>query len=151
MGVTVDPLGRLLVASGALSPEGLEEILALQKDQMPLASLCHVLGIASEDALVRILSKQSGIPGVVLARSVVELTVLEGVPRDMALGSLVVPVLEDERRVFCACADANRAREALRQIAFVKGKLVVPHVAVHVVLIRFIREVYEAQANGETY
>ncbi|MBT8495444.1 MAG: response regulator [Deltaproteobacteria bacterium] len=151
MGVGVDPLGQLLLARGVLDDEGLAELLGLQQQQLPLASLCYLVGAASEDQLVGILSRQFGVPGVVLGRSAIDLRVLGSVPRELALEGLILPVQSDDSRIFCACRHPDRAEEFLRQVSFIKGKPVVPYVALHIALYRVIREVYAALECGERY
>ncbi|RMH37030.1 MAG: response regulator [Deltaproteobacteria bacterium] len=147
----VDPVGRVLLRSGELTEEALADVLDCQRRTLPFASLCYVLGHATEEALVRALSKQCGVPGVVLGRSVIRLDVLDGFSADQALRHAMLPVYEDDRRVFVAVEDPRRGREALREMEFVRGKAVVVHVALHIALARAIRTAYAARARRQSH
>jgi DNA-binding response OmpR family regulator len=145
----VDPIGRLLLRSGDLSEDALADVLDNQRHTLPFASLCYVLGHADEETLTRALSKQSGMPGVVLDKSIIQLDALDGFHREHALRYGMLPVFEDDRRVFVATRDPTTARDLLRELEFVKGKAVVQHIALHVTLARTIRGAYEARRRGE--
>jgi CheY-like chemotaxis protein len=146
----VDPLGRLLLRTGVLSEEGLADVLDNQRHTLPFASLCYVLGLSEEEPLVRALSKQRGVPGVVLDRCVISLTVLAGVPRETSLRHGILPLYEDANRLFVAMQDPSDT-EILREIGFMKGKAVVPHVGLHVTIGRTLRLAYAAAARGEAF
>lgn len=146
----VDPIGRLLVRAGVLDEEALADVLDHQRHTLPFASLCYVLGLVEEEPLVRAVSKQRGVPGLVLSRSVVNLSVLQGVPRDVLIRHGIMPVVEDASRVFVAVEDPTNT-SILREIGFLKGKAVVPHVALRIAIARAIRRSFMALARGETH
>lgn len=147
----VDPIGKVLLKTGALNQESLADVLDQQRHTLPLASLCYALGYADEETLARALSKQCGLPGVVLDRGVIKLDVLEGVQREVAMYHNMLPMFEDERRIFVAAVDPAKVREVLRELEFVRGKTLVPHIALHVTLARTIRAAYSARGRGEEY
>ena len=140
-----------MVRSGALAEEAIADALAFQQQGLPLASVCYVLGLADEESLVRAVSRQQGVPGVVLDRCTIRLDVLDHVPRDVALRHRILPVLEDDRRVFVAAEDPAVVGEVLRDFRFVSGKTLVPHVALHITLQRTIRAAYAARSRGEQF
>jgi CheY-like chemotaxis protein len=146
----IDPVGRLLVRQGVLDEETLADVLDQQRHTLPFASLCHVLGLADEESLVRALSKQRGVPGLVLSRSAVNLLVLDDVPEEIARRHVILPVLEDASRVFVAVEDPSNTA-VLRELGFLKGKAVVPHVGLQVAIARAIRGAYAARARGDTH
>ncbi len=146
-----DPVGRILVRSGAVAEEAIADAMAAQQQGLPLASICYVLGLADEETLVRAVSRQHGVPGVVLDRCTIRLDVLDHVPRDVALRHRILPVLEDDRRVFVAAEDPAVVGEVLRDFRFVSGKTLVPHVALHITLQRTIRAAYAARSRGEQF
>lgn len=146
----VDPIGRLLLRSGVLDEDGVADVLDSQRHTLPFASLAYVLGLCEEEPLVRAVSKQRGVPGLVLSRCVVNLSVLEGVPREVLLRHGIMPVLEDASRVFVAVEDPTNT-SILREIGFLKGKAVVPHVALRISIARAIRRGYAALARGDTH
>src|SRR5437879_2775887 len=124
----LDPLGKMLLRAGVLDEEQLADVLDRQRHSLAVASLCWVLGHADELSLARVLSKQRGVPALVLERSIIRLDVIADVPEELALGGAALPVREDEQRVFVAIEDP-RATEALSEIQLRKGKVVVPHIA----------------------
>lgn len=142
-----DPLGRLLQERGLLDEEGIARVLHLQAERMPFASVCWILGLASEDELARALAKRVGVPGIVLSRTVLDLEALTDVPREIALDQRVLPVLEEQDRLHVAVADPSTTRP-LRELELIKGKAVIPHVAVEVPLLRTIQAAYTARAAG---
>ncbi len=146
----VDPLGRVLLRSGVLTEESLTDVLDNQRHTLPFASLCYVLGLSDEEPLVRGLSKQRGVPGIVLDRCVIRLSVLSGISREISLRHGILPVFEDANRLFVAMQDPSET-EILREIGFIKGKAVVPHVGLHITIARSLRLAYAAAARGETF
>ena len=145
----VDPLGELLLRSGAISEEECADILSEQRRPLPFASMCYALGLADEETLARALSKQCGLPGVVLDRSVIELDVLEGVPQDIAQRHRVLPLFEDERRLFVAVENPEAVVDVLRELELVRGKVALPHIALRITLARTLRACFRARAMGE--
>lgn len=145
----VDPLGKVLLANEALSEELLADVLEQQRRTMPIGSLCYILGHLDEETLARALSRQFGTPGLVLERTVIPLHVLSAVSREVALQHNILPVFEDDQRLFLAAEDPHEVSEVLREIRFVRGKIPVPHVALQVTLARTVRAAYAARDRGE--
>lgn len=145
----VDPLGRMLLRGGVIDESALADVLDSQRHTLPIASLCYVLGYADEESLARVLSRQHGAPAVVLDRCVINLDVLEHLPRQVALRHNVLPVLEDSQRIFVAAENPQVVSDVLREFQFVSGKTVVAHVALRVTLQRMTRSAYAARARGD--
>lgn len=137
--------------TGALDDELLDDVLDQQRHTLPLGSLCYVLGYLDEDTLARALSRQYGVPSVVLDRSVIRLDVLEGVPRATAMRYNVLPIYEDDRRIFIAAHDPRSVPDFLRELGFIRGKTPVMHVALHITLARTLRGAYLARERGEAF
>lgn len=146
-----DPIGKLLLRAGVIAETSISDVLEHQRHTLPFASTCYVLGLAGEDDLARALSKQCGVPGISLERCVIRLSVLDDVPRELALLHNVLPVFEDERRLFVAAEDPVAANEVLRELEMVRGRTVLPHIALHVTLARTIRACYAARARNESF
>ena len=144
-----DPLGEVLMRMGALPGELLGDVLEQQQHAMPLASLCYVLGYLDEDVLARALSRQLGVPSVVLDRCVIRLDVLDGVPRDTALRYNVLPIHEDHSRIYLAARDPGVVPDFLREVGILRGKTPVVHVALYVTLARTLRACYLARDRGD--
>ncbi len=147
----VDPLGELLLRSGAINEDELADVLNEQRRNLPFASMCYALGLADEETLVRALSKQCGLPGVVLDRSVIELDLLEGVPQDIAQRHLVLPLFEEEDRLFVAVDNPDSVADVLRELELIRGKAALPHIALHITLARTLRGCFRARARGERF
>ncbi len=145
----VDRLGQVLVRNGTLTEETLKDVLDQQQQQLPLASLCYTLGYADEETLVRALSKHCGVPAIVLDASVIDLSVLEGVSQELATRHVLLPVYEDERRIFVASQSPHLVSEVFAELQLVRGKLLVPHLALQVTLARTIRHCFDAFSRGE--
>jgi DNA-binding response OmpR family regulator len=146
-----DPVGTVLLRTGALTEEALEDALDQQQRTMPLESLCYILGYLDEETLALGLSRHFGMPAVVLEQSVVALEVLAAVSRETALRHNVLPVHEDDHRIFVAVEDPGAVSEVLREIRFTSGKTPVVHVALHITLARSVRACYAARERGERY
>ncbi|HWM88375.1 MAG TPA: response regulator [Kofleriaceae bacterium] len=144
-----DPLGALLEDAGALSEQELSDVLRLQRVRLPLASLCYAYGLADEETLVRALARQLGVAGVVLDRSVISVDVLDGAAPELALENNVLPLAEDRHRLLVACERPDAVRDVLREMQFIKGKPVVPHVALKLTLERTLRACLRARASGQ--
>lgn len=147
---SIDPLGGLLVAEGCLTEEQLADVLEQQRLGLPFASLCHLLGYADEVTLVRALSRQMGVPGVILGECIIALQNLHDVPVAIALKYVMLPLYEDKYHVFVAISDLADPG-VVHQLAIIKGKSVVPHVAVHGCLLRAIRDCYRLMDQGDAY
>jgi DNA-binding response OmpR family regulator len=146
----VDPLGQLLLRSGVLSQVALDDVLDNQRHTLPLASLCYVLGLADEEALVRGLSKQRGVPGVVVDRCVIRTVTIAALPRDVCLRHGILPLYEDTSRLFVAMQDPADTG-ILRELAFIRGRAVVAHVGLHVTIARALRLSAAAIERGEAF
>jgi len=144
-----DPLGALLASAGALSEHEVTDLLELQRVPLPLASFCYVLDLADEETLVTALAQQLGVAAVVLDRSVLSLDVLEGAAPELALDHQILPLAEDRQRLLVACERPAAVADVLRELEFIKGKPVVPHVALKVTLERTFRACVRARARGE--
>lgn len=149
MRAKLDPLGKVLIRKGVLSQELLQDVLEQQRRTMPLGSLCYILGHLDEETLARALTKQFGVPSVVLDKCIIALQILDDIPREIALEHNILPVFEDGQRLFVAAEDPHNVSQVLRQLRFVRGKVPTVHVALQVTLARAIRACYAARARGE--
>jgi DNA-binding response OmpR family regulator len=145
-----DPLGALLRGSGALTENEVADLLELQRVPLPLASLCYVLNLADEEILARALAQQLGVPAVVLDRSVIALDVFDGAAPELAVDNQILPLAEDRHRLLVACERPAAVTDVLRELEFIKGKSVVPHVALKVTLERTFRACVRARAADES-
>src|SRR5688500_5370420 len=134
-----DRLGELLARAGLVSDAEVKEILDAQRVPLPFASLCYVLAYADEETLARELARQHDLPALVLDRSIIPLDLFRGATPELAMRHHVLPLHEDARHLFVAAEDPRALGEVLRELEFVRGKTVVPHLALKVTLARTLR------------
>jgi Type II secretion system (T2SS), protein E, N-terminal domain/Protein kinase domain/PilZ domain len=90
---SVQPLGRLLVTSGLLTQQALDEVLALQRtDGRRLGELLAEKGYVRPHQLAQFLSHQLACPWVSLQRVEISREAVEILPRAIALKHHMVPV-----------------------------------------------------------
>jgi DNA-binding response OmpR family regulator len=140
------PIGQLLVETNVLTPRQLDEALAVQKrDGGRLCSVALRLGFADERALVRTLSRQLGVPAMVVTEVRPEAGGADLVPREVAERFGVLPARVFNRTLTLLMRDpADTA--ALNDLQFVTGKVIRPLVAVEGPLRRAIRLFYDGGA-----
>ncbi len=143
--------GELLVRAGLVSADELAELEDAQHEEMPLSSLAYAFGLADEESLARVVSRQRGRPAAVLDKSIIALELFDGVAAELALLHRVLPVAEDRRHLFVCAEDPDAVAEVLREIEFIRGKTVVPHVVLALPLRRAIRAGLRARAHGQSY
>jgi CheY-like chemotaxis protein len=98
--------------------------------------------------VLRTLAADAGVPALDLDRITIDLSALAYVPRDVAVRNLLLPVLADDERIVLAMADPGQ-RRILEEVEFVTGRRLVPHVAMHAQLRRYIDTCYRARLAGE--
>jgi len=141
-------IGRILLQQKALTPEQLEQ--ALSEGGGRLASRLTEAGTITDNAALKALSEQHGIPGIDLTQICLRLEDLELLPREIAEKHLMLPVLVRDDRLFVATANP-RERQVLDELEFVSGKKVYPYVALENTLIHVIQEAYAGKSRGEAY
>src|SRR5215213_9023357 len=139
MGSGVIPLGTLLAGSGALDDAAVADVLAMQQRAMPFASVCYSLGAADEETLVTALSRQLGLPGVVLDHSVFLARLSGGTVGELMRANNLLCIDEDDHALHVAAEDPLALKSVFQELEFMKGKTVVPHVALFVTLARAVR------------
>jgi DNA-binding response OmpR family regulator len=147
----VDLPGQLLVRAGLISAEELAELENAQHEPMQLASLAYAFGLTDEESLARVVSRERGIPAAVLDKSIIALELFDGVAAELALLHRVLPVAEDRRHLFVCAEDPAAVAEVLREIEFIRGKTVVPHVALSLPLRRAMSAGLRARAHGQSF
>ncbi len=146
-------IGRILLKRRLISPEELDKQLASQRsaaDGVPLASRLAASGVVSETEVLRALSEQFGVPGIDLNQVAIPTSYLDLVPREVAEGSRILPVLARDDRLFLAMANPAEKR-TIEELEFVTGRKIYPYVAITQTLERSIRAAYDAKDEGSTY
>jgi type IV pilus assembly protein PilB len=112
-------LGDLLLQSGAIREEDLNQALGQQRHQgITLAQALIQGGFADEKIVVRALAKESGMPFVDLDKGNVKEEVLDKLPREFAIEQGVMPVMEKGGKLVVAIDDPVK-RLLVDQLTFV--------------------------------
>ena len=122
-------LGELLVAEGMISPDQLQE--ALREHRRSKERLGHVLarrGLVTEEQLVELLSKEHGLPAVVIEQHAITPDVLALVPAHIARKYEVLPLSRVDHGLTLAMADPTNV-VAMDEIAAMTRLSVLPVVA----------------------
>src|SRR5687768_16459525 len=143
--------GDFLVRAGLISADELTELEDVHQNPVGLASLAYAYGLADEESLARLMSGHRGIPAAVLDKSIIALELFDGVAAELALLHRVLPVAEDRRHLFVCSEDPEAVAEVLREIEFIRGKKVVPHLALALPLRRALRAGLRARAHGQSF
>lgn len=143
-----DPVGVLVVERGiatqALVDRAWREAKA-SNDR--LCSRLLKLGI-DEARLVEVLAEQQRGPGVDLSRCIVDLALLDLVPRAVAEQDRLLALSDEGGRLHLGMVTPNDHR-LLSEVRFVTGREVSGYVAVEGALVQAIHEAYDARERGE--
>ena len=122
-------IGRLLMEAGDLDEAQVREVLAVQRrDGGRFCSVALRIGFADERRLVRALSRQLGIPGMVVGDVTPDAEGLDLVPRDAAERRVVLPARVFQRTLTLLMRDPGD-QNALNDLQFFSGKVIRPLVA----------------------
>jgi type IV pilus assembly protein PilB len=103
-------LGELLVASGAISRDQLNNALAKQHTQkLPLGQLLVKLGYVTDDTMRLALSSQLGVPFIDLNKVIIDRSLARSVNRAFARKHLLLPVAQAGRTLTIAMDDPTKA------------------------------------------
>ncbi|HJO26509.1 MAG: hypothetical protein CMK00_04440 [Planctomycetes bacterium] len=115
------PLGELLVASGAVNESQIREAIGLQQGGgMRLGEALVRLGHTDETTVTRTLAKQQGMPFVDLSKGRVAAEIIERIPADVAREQGIVPLTEKNGRLVVAVDDPFK-RIVADQLSFLIG------------------------------
>ncbi len=143
-------LGQLLVDAGVVTQANVDAALGRQRRfGGRLATNLLAMGCTDERTLALFLSREQGVPCVVLSRSAIPLSILKILPVEVARRHHALPVFKDNRELFVAMADPESI-EALDELRFVTGARVVEHVALMGPLSEAIDEAYRQAEYGST-
>lgn len=142
------PTGVLLVQRGVATQAQVDQ--AWRESRARGERLCSrllQLGVA-EGPLAAVLAEKHGVPGVDLSRCVVDLSLLELVPRLVAEADHILPLSDEGGRLHLAMATPGDDR-VLSEVRFVTGREVSPYVCVQAAAHAAIRAAYDAREAGE--
>ncbi len=142
------PTGVLLVQRGVATQAMVDQ--AWREGKARGAKLCSQLlamGV-DEGRLAAVLAEKAGVPGVDLSRCVVDLALLDLVPRLVADHDHILPLSDEGGRLHLAMAAPHEER-VLTEVRFVTGREVSVYVCVHSAVKAAITQAYDAREAGE--
>ena len=141
------PTGVLLVQRGVATQALVDEAWRMAKQSGErLCSQLLAMGLP-EGPLVAALSEKHGVPGVDLSRCVVDLGLLDLVPRLVAEHDHIMPLSGEGGRLHLAMSEPSDER-VLSELRFVTGREVSPYVVIRRAVHAAIRQAYDAHERG---
>ena len=141
-------LGQILIASGVITEEQLNEALKQQKrGGGRLGANLVKLGHITEDKLVTFLSKQYGMSAINLSEYKIDAAVLKLIPADMAKKYMIMPLTRIGATLTVAMADPSNIF-AVDDIKFMTGYNVEVVIATESALINAITTYYGGKGEG---
>jgi hypothetical protein len=143
-----DPIGVLVVQRGVATQAQVDQ--AWRESKVKGERLCSRLletGIP-EARLAGVLAEHHGVPGVDLSRCIVDLSLLDLVPRLVAEHDNILPLSDEGGRLHLAMSSPHDER-VLSEVRFVTGREVSPYVCVLIAAKAAIRQAYDAREQGE--
>ena len=147
---SLDPIARLLAERRALPEPLLRRALSEAKTRAGFLGAVLALGVPEPD-LVGILAEQLGIPGVDLSRTIIDLDVLDSIPRIVAESDLVLPLSTEGGRLHIAVSAGSEDQEVIQELHFITGQEVSPYAALPGALEVAIAAAYDAKDRGERF
>jgi len=138
-------LGEMLVKAGLITPEQLQEALAVQQKNGEKVGYNLIrLGHVREDDITQLLSEQYGVPSINLRHFEIDGTVISLVPSEVAQKYMVLPVNRTGATLTIAMADPTNVF-AMDDIKFMTGYNVEPVVASEIAIREAIEKYYGSQ------
>ena len=146
----LDDISRLLLSRGLIAEADLTRL------RQGVASRARFLGSllahgVPEPAIAGVCAELLGMPGVDLSRTVIDLEVLQLVPRIVAESDLILPLSSEGARLHAAISAAEEDLRVLDEVHFITGREVSPYAAVPGPLEQTIAAAYDAKERGEKF
>jgi DNA-binding response OmpR family regulator len=147
---SLEPIARLLAERRALPEPVLRRAQAEAKTRAGFLGTVLELGVPEPD-LVGMVAEQLGIPGVDLSRTLIDLDVLDAIPRIVAESDLVLPLSSEGGRLHVAVSAGDEDHEVIVELHFITGQEVSPYAALPGALEQAIAAAYDAKERGERF
>ena len=147
---SLEPIARLLAERRALPEPLLRRAQSEAKTRAGFLGAVLALGVPEPD-LVGMLAEQLGIPGVDLSRTIIDLDVLDAIPRIVAESDLVLPLSTEGGRLHVAVSAGSEDQEVIEELHFITGQEVSPYAALPGALEGAIAAAYDAKDRGERF
>lgn len=141
-------LGDLLVESGLITKEQLEEALKDKAPDEKLGDALLRLGWITEQQLIEVLEFQLGVPHISIHQFAVDPDTVQLVPREIAKRYQVMPIRTENNQLFVAMADPMDYF-AIEELRMATGYQIVPAIATKDELQRAITKYYDLQQSLE--
>ena len=142
-------LGEMLVRRGAITPEQMNELLRLQKEnKKPLGQILVEHEVITPQELTEYLGEQLGIPHVWLRKGLVDPRIVSAVPKEIALRYQVIPMFRIRNVLTVATPDPHLVF-VFDEIAKMTGLKVQPVLCRSDDILEAIRECYKDEASVE--
>lgn len=141
-------LGDLLVESGLITVEQLENALQQKGSDEKIGDALLRLGFITEQQLIEVLEFQLGVPHININQFVIEPDTVQLVPREIAKRYNVMPVRTEDNQLFVAMADPMDYF-AIEELRMATGYQIVPAIATKDELQRAITRHYDLQQSLE--
>jgi len=142
------PIGRLLVEAGTLTEAQVEAVADAQRTQGGrFCSIALSMGYADERALVRTLSRQLGVPALIVTEVHPEPQACALLPREAAERHVALPARVFNRTLTLLMRDPTDA-QAISDLQFLTGKVIRPLIALEAPLRRAIDAHYARMADA---
>ncbi len=136
-------LGEMLVRANLITPEQLDEAIALQKTADGRIGLILVkLGYISEEEIASFLGRQYGVPSVALGTVKIDPAVLKLVPAEVARKHLLIPLSRSGSILTVAMADPSDI-VAIDEVRFITGHNIQPMVAPNISIQNTLNRCYD--------
>jgi type IV pilus assembly protein PilB len=150
-GIIRKQLGELLIASGDLTPEQRDAVLAKQAETgKRFGEICLEMKLISEQQLTRILARQWKIPHVHLRKGLVDPKIIHIIPQDKAQQYGVMPMFKVEQTLTVATADP-RSLLALDDLEGITRCTIQPVLCSAADIQQCIQEYYDAQPKVDEF
>lgn len=147
---SLEPIARLLAERRALPEPVLRRAQTEAKTRAGFLGSLLAMGVPEPD-LVGIVAEHLGIPGVDLSRTIIDLDVLDSIPRIVAESDLVLPLSTEGGRLHVAVSAGAEDHEVIEELRFITGQEVSPYAALPGVLEQAIAAAYDGKDRGERF
>ena len=117
---SLEPIARLIAERQALPEPLLRRAQTESPTRSAFLNKVLELGVAEND-LVSMMSEQLGIPGVDLARTAIDLSVLDAIPLPVAESDIVLPLSVEGGRLHVAVSAGADNFDVLEELRFISG------------------------------
>ncbi|MFD1708778.1 type II secretion system ATPase GspE [Siminovitchia sediminis] len=139
-------LGDLLVESGLVTEQQIEETLQHKSRDEKLGDALLQEGYITEQQLAETLERQLGIPKINLYQYPINPDLIQLVPQELAKGYQVIPVKREDHKLYVAMADPMDYF-AIEELRMATGYQIIPALATKEELHRAINKYYDMEES----